>query len=477
MRRLCWHVTVTSCDDQGTGDQSLTTSIPEPWELGDVLSEVSDLLEVGGVSVAIKRLSPLRPADMAAIVAELSEGHLRQLMARMEDDAIAEVLDYLDVDRGSRVFASIPEGRRPAVLDETHPEVATDLLHRIAWDDAAHTLVRMRNLNVVGDLLIHDDDDAGGLMSPTFAKLREYWTVRHALRVLKQLHLEPENLRELFAVDSQDTLVGRMELSDLVFAPPGATISEVMNRDVISVSATEDQESAVRLMERYRLPSIPVTNGHRQLQGVITANSLVEVAEQEATEDMLRLFGVSGNIAAESHLRLAIINRLPWLVLNLFTVILAGFVLSLFQPTLNAMVLLAAFLPVVMGQAGIAGTQTVTIIVRSMALGERSTSNVWHLLLFELALSLAQGLAVGGILGIIVHLWQNDWALTLLVTCSLVLNLILAALAGVMVPMFMRLVRIDPAMASAVIVTTATDICGIVMYLGLASIFLTLLVS
>ena len=372
---------------------------------------------------------------------------------------------------------AIPETRRPTVLDETSPEVATDLLHRIAWDEAAQTLVRMRNLNIIGDLLIHDDDDAGGLMSPSFGKLREYWTVRHALRVLRQMELDPEMLRELFAVDAHDTLVGRMELSELVFAPPNATISEVMNRDVISVSATEDQESAVRLMQRYRLPSIPVTNTRRQLQGVITSNSLVEIAEQEATEDMFRLFGVGGSIATGYNVREAMRNRLPWLVLNLFTVMSAGFVLSLFQPTLDAMTLLAAFLPVVMGQAGIAGTQTVTIIVRSMALGERSLSNVWRLLLFELVLSLVQSVAVGGILGVIVHLWKDDWALTVLVTLSLVMNLILAALAGVLVPMFMRLIRIDPAMASAVIVTTATDICGIVMYLGLASIFLSWLVG
>ena len=455
----------------------MAMTVPEPWELGDVLSEVSDLLEVGGVSVAIKRLSPLRPADMSAVVAELSEDHLGQILERMSNEAIGEVLDYLDVDRGSRVFDTIPENRRPAVLDETSPEVATDLLHRIAWDDAAQTLVRMRNLNVIGDLLIHDDDDAGGLMSPTFAKLREYWTVRHALRVLRQMDLDPEMLRELFAVDAHDALVGRMELSELVFAPSNAIIGDVMNRDVISVSATEDQESAVRLMQRYRLPSIPVTNARRQLQGVITSNSLVEVAEQEATEDMFRLFGVGGSIATGYNIRESIRNRLPWLVLNLFTVMSAGYVLSLFQPTLDAMVLLAAFLPVVMGQAGIAGTQTVTIIVRSMALGERSISNVWQLLVFELILSLAQGIAVGAILGLIVHLWKGDWALTILVTGSLALNLILAGLAGVLVPMFMRLIRIDPAMASAVIVTTATDICGIVMYLGLASVFLSMLAS
>ena len=450
-------------------------TVPEPWELGDVLSEVSDLLEVGGVSVALKRLAPLRPADMAAVVAELSEDHLQQLLTKMANEVIAEVLDYLDVDRGARVFDSIPETRRPTVLDETSPEVATDLLHRIAWDEAAQTLVRMRNVNVIGDLLIHDDDDAGGLMSPTFGKLREYWTVRHALRVLRQMELDPEMLRELFAVDANDVLVGRMELSELVFAPPNATINEVMNRDVISVSATEDQESAVRLMQRYRLPSIPVTNGRRQLQGVITSNSLVEVAEQEATEDMFRLFGVGGGIGSRSNIRESVRSRLPWLVLNLFTVMAAGYVLSLFQPTLDSMVLLAAFLPVVMGQAGIAGTQTVTIIVRSMALGESSLSNVWQLLFFEVAMSLVQAIVVGGILGVVVHLWKGQWELTALVTSSLALNLLLAALSGVLVPVFMRLIKIDPAMASAVIVTTATDIFGIVMYLGLASIFLAVL--
>ena len=462
-------------DDPNYGFHILTFTVPVADDLGVVLNEVSDLLRVGGVSVALNRLSDLRPADRAAVVTELSEDNLKQLLGRMSNEVIAEVLGYIDVDRASRVFDAIPENRRPAVLDEASPEVATDLLHRIAWDDAAQTLVKMRNINVVGDLLLHDDDDAGGLMSPTFGKLREYWTVGHALRVLREAELDSVMLRELFAVDAHDTLVGRMELAELVFAPPNAKISEVMNRDVISVSETEDQESAVRLMERYRLISVPVTDTRRQLHGVITSNSLVEIAEQEATEDMFRMFGVRGSISSVYNVREAIRNRLPWLVLNLFTVMIAGYVLSLFQSTIDTMSLLAAFLPVVMGQAGIAGTQTVTIIVRSMALGDRTIANVWQLLFFESALSLVQGIAVGGILGVIVYLWKGDIALTVLVTTSLVLNLLLAALSGVLVPTVMRLIRIDPAMASAVIVTTATDICGIAMYLGLATIFLSML--
>ena len=429
------------------------------------------------MGVAVSRVSDLHPADLAWVIGELSDGNVAELLSGMDNQDIAEALDYLDVDAGSRALALLEETRRPAVLDATAPDIAADLLHKIAWSEATQTLMQMQTLNVVGDLLIHADDDAGGLMSPAFGKLREYWTASHALQVLKELELEPDLLRELFAVDANDTLVGRLELSELVFASPNATISEIMDPDVISVSAIEDQEDAVRLMERYHLTSIPVTNEMRQMQGVITSSNLMEVAEQEATEDMVRLFGVSGSVGSGLNVREAIRGRLPWLVLNLFTVMLAGFVLSLFTSTIDSLTILAAFLPVVMGQAGIAGTQTVTIIVRSLALGERSSSSVPRLLLFELLLSVVQGIVVGLVLGIVVYLWRGDWALTTLVTSALLLNLLLAALSGVLIPMFMRLVRIDPAMASAVIVTTATDIFGIVMYLGLASAFLAVLVD
>ena len=163
-------------------------------------------------------------------------------------------------------------------------------------------------------------------------------------------------------------------------------------------------------------------------------------------------------------------------MLNLATVLVAGFALSWFEPTLDALAVLAVFLPVVMGQAGIAGTQTLTIIVRMLALGDRPFS-VPRMLIEELALGIVQGLVVGAVLGAIVFLWQRDAALTLLVTVSMVMNLVVAALAGVIVPTVLRAVKVDPATASAVFVTTATDVCGIVMYLGLATAFLTVLAN
>ncbi len=451
------------------------STLPAPADLGDIVENVSDLLESGDHAAAVELISSLHSADIASVVAEHSGDEMAALLAAMGDGQVAEVLGELDIETARDVYESLLDERRPAVLDEAEPEVAVDLLHQFDWEEASRILGRMRTMDVVGELLLHQDDDAGGLMSPDFAAVRDYWTVRHALRVLKDMELPPDEMRQIYVVDADGALSGRLELSEIVFAPAGSLVNEIMNRDVISVTSTDDREEAVRLMQRYDLVSIPVTNHANHLEGVIAVSELVEVAEEEATEDMFRMVGMGGGLRTVPSLRYSIRSRLPWLVLNLFTVMGAGFALSLFEPTLDALTVLAVFLPIVMGQAGIAGTQTVTIIVRSLALGERSLTNVPRLLIYELLLSIMQGAVVGLILGGIVYLWKGELALTVLVMVSLLLNLMLAALSGVLVPMALRLVRIDPAMASAVIVTTATDIFGIVMYLGLASLFLTLL--
>lgn len=454
-------------------DQSL---IPDIDQLGALVSSVSEDVEAGRLEAASESLSPLRSADLAAVVAEVPDPVLPEVLELLEDGAIAEMLGLLNSIDAAAVFRAIEMQRRARVLEHADPEDVADLLHSIDWSEASQTLIEIPNSSAIAELLVHKDEDAGGLMSPDYATLRDYWTARQAVRILKDANLRPEALRQIYVVDRQGLLVGRLELASIVFASPGARISDIMNPDVISVSATDDREEAVRMMERYELVSVPVTNAANQMEGAIGISDLVNVAEQEATEDMLRIIGVTGPIASRRNLSESVRSRLPWLMLNLATVLVAGFALSWFEPTLDALAVLAVFLPVVMGQAGIAGTQTLTIIVRMLALGDRPFS-VPRMLVEELALGIVQGLVVGAVLGAIVFLWQRDVALTLLVTASMVLNLVVAALAGVIVPTALRAVKVDPATASAVFVTTATDVCGIVMYLGLATVFLTLLVS
>ena len=450
--------------------------IPDISQLGELVHQVAEDIESGRRDAASQTLTPLRSADLAAVLAELPESLLPDALTLIEDAALAETLGNLNAIDAAAVFAAIEDDRRAAVLDHAQPEDAADMLHSVGWSEASRTLGRMANPNAIAELLVHQDEDAGGLMSPEYAALRDYWTARHAVRVLREADLRPEALRQIYVVDAQSRLVGRLEFATIVFASPGAKMSEIMNPDVISVSATDDQEEAVRVMERYELVSVPVTNASNQLEGTIGFSDLVDVAEREATEDMLRTFGVTGTIASRRSLLESIRSRLPWLMLNLATVLIAGFALSWFEPTLDALAVLAVFLPVVMGQAGIAGTQTLTVIVRMLALGDRPFS-VPRMLTEELLLGIVQALIVGAVLGIIVYVWQRDAVLTLIVTVSMVLNLAVAALAGVIVPSLLRVVKVDPATASAVFVTTATDVCGILLYLGLATALLTTLVG
>lgn len=453
-----------------------STLIPDIAELGALVSSVSEDVEAGRLGAASASLAPLRSADLAAVVAEVPDSVLPKVLELLDDGTVAEVLGLLNSIDASAVFQAVDQRRRAAVLERADPEDVADLLHGIDWGEASQTLIDIPNSSVIAELMVHKDEDAGGLMSPDYATLRDYWTARQAVRILKDANLRAEALRQIYVVDGEDHLVGRLELATIVFAPPGARISDLMNRDVISVESTVDREEAVRVMERYELVSVPVTNAAKQLEGAIGISDLVNVAEQEATEDMLRIIGVTGPIASHRNLSESVRSRLPWLMLNLATVLVAGFTLSWFEPTLDALAVLAVFLPVVMGQAGIAGTQTLTIIVRMLALGDRPFS-VPRMLIEELVLGIVQGLVVGAVLGAIVFLWQRDAALTVLVTLSMVLNLAVAALAGVIVPTVLRAVKVDPATASAVFVTTATDVCGIIMYLGLATAFLTALAN
>ncbi|NQU97227.1 MAG: magnesium transporter, partial [Chloroflexi bacterium] len=208
-------------------------------------------------------------------------------------------------------------------------------------------------------------------------------------------------------------------------------------------------------------------------QGAIAVEDLVQVAEEEATEDMFKMFGLGGEDRPLGPFLASVRSRLPWLLVNLGTVLLAGFVLSVFEPTFDRLAILVVFLPVVMGQAGIAGTQTLTLIVRSLALGEVTTADTRRLLLREVSLAAAQWLTVCVILGGIAWVWRQDVYLALVVGGAMALNLLVAAAAGVLVPLGMRAARIDPATSSVVVVTTLTDICGIAVYLGLATVFLT----
>ncbi|MCI0809094.1 MAG: magnesium transporter, partial [Chloroflexi bacterium] len=461
--------------DPDSEPQVLVSGAPDAEQLDEIQESIEGHFEAGDEQQALSELQELRDPDKAEVLADLGPENRRTLLGNLSNDEIADVLEHMDVNEAVEVSGLIDVDRMAGVLESVSSDVAADVLRGIDWADASQILVRMEDRSAVGSLLLHKDDDAGGLMSTEFVSMRQSWSTTRAINVLRNSRLDPRDMRQLFAVDDDGVLVGVLELPELVFATPGSNVSDVMNSNVVSVKAGTDQEEAARLMQRYEVRSIPVVDRNGRLEGTIAIEDLVDVVESEATEDMFRMIGVRGDVRSIETVRGSVRNRLPWLMVNLATVLATGFVLSLFARTLDSLTILVVYLPVVMGQAGIAGTQTLTIIVRSMAIGEVVTGDVRKLLIREALLAISQGVVVAIVIALVVFVWRGDVYLAGIVAGALFLNLFVAALSGVLIPFALRALKVDPAASSAVFLTTVTDIVGIAAYMGLATVFLSVL--
>lgn len=451
-----------------------TGPVPPPGALDELQAAIQQELDAGSPGSAAARLAELPAPDQAELMAGLDADGQHALLRALPSDTVADIIEHLDVDDAAELSGLIEADRLAAVLDLTPPEVAVDILRQIEWVDASQALSQMADRRTVGALLLYPDDDAGGLMTPEVTGLREDLPVSMALSMLRRSEIPRDRLRQLFAIDGNGVLTGALELPDLVFTPPNARVRDVMSPNPVAVEAGTDQEECARLMDRYEVRSLPVTDAEGRLIGAIAVEDLVDVVQDEATEDMFRMVGIGGEEHALEPLWASVQSRLPWLALNLATVLLAGFMLSLFDETLSKAAIIAVFIPVVLGQAGIAGSQTLTMIVRSLGLGDIHGGDATRLLRHELTLAAIQGVTLAALLGVTVWLWQADLYLGLVVSGAVLVNVLIAAAGGVLVPLAMRLIRIDPAVASAVLVTTLTDVFGLVVYLSLATAFLTL---
>lgn len=457
-------------------DQDRDIPAPTAEELDSLRQSVEEQVAAGVEPHTVAdRIRALRQPDQATVISQLDPEVCTVLLPSLSSQSIAEFLEHMDVDRAIE-FAGLLEPRKLAsVLDRAEPDVAADVLRGMGWDVASRVLMRMTDRSSIGNLLMYRDDDAGGLMTTTFVALRDSWPVPHAINMIRTSGLDTAHLRELFVVSVSEQLLGSLSLPELVFAPPGSIVSDVMNPDVISVQTGTDQEEAARLMARYELRSIPVVDLNGRLEGAISVEDLVQVAEEEATEDMFRLASTGREDTVQGPVMVSIRSRLPWLIANIATVLVVASILSLFENTLDTIAILIVYMPMVMNQAGVAGTQVTTVVVRSLALDEISTGSTMRLLRREYILATVNGGMVAAVMALVVGLWRLDLYLGLVVFLAMLGSYFVAASVGVLVPMALSKFKIDPATASGVVLTTFTDIAGGVFYLGLATIFLSLL--
>ena len=436
-----------------------------------------DLLERGRMAEAVVRLGRLLPPDQADVYCQLSDQLKVALVERVPSSTLGSMVRYMGTEDAVRLADLVAPGELPVVLDSAASDVAADILRDLPTALVAETIARMETGPEVSSLLEYEDDDAGGLMTPELIALSERMTVSEAMTSIRRWAREydSDDISQTYVVDNHGKLTGSVTLSALILARPYQLMSLIMDADVIAVGTDRDQEDVARLVERYDLQRIPVTDERGRLVGTIGVDEVIDVIEDEATEDMYRMVGVSETEKAAGPFWRSVRGRLPWLCVNLMTAIAAGLVITLFQSTMAQAVVLAAFLPVIAGQGGIAGTQTLTLIVRSIALGELIPGSIWKLLAKELGLGLVHGLVVGVLVASIAFGWHRNEFIAIVVGTAMVANMMVAGVSGVVVPMGLRALKIDPALASAVAVTTMTDVVGFLVYLGLAAAMIGLI--
>ena len=434
----------------------------------DLIDRVRLLLEQERVSAALELLNALHPADQGDILVDLPSNSRQEILDELPPEDTADILEHLTEDEAAQVSEQLDTEHLADVLDETDPDVAADVLQNIPDHRLKPTLEEMVEADTVVPLLEYPDESAGGVMDPEAPSVMAGSPAGNALDLLR-LRSQEESPRIMPVVDEGRRVVGRVDIVKLALARPGLSVSDIMETDVVSVSPDTDQEECAALARQYDLDLIPVVDGEGRLLGAIRADDIIDVVVEEATEDMYRIASVEGESVQGPLLR-SMRHRMPWLGLNLVTVFLAALVIGVFESTVARVVALAIFLPIIPGQAGMSGMQTLTLVVRSMALGELPGRRVLRLLIRELALALVQGILLGVVVGAAAYAWKGDPTLGIILAAAMVGNMIIAGLTGAGIPLLLRKLKMDPAVSAAVFITTFTDVLGLLLFLGLATL-------
>jgi magnesium transporter len=424
---------------------------------------VEDILRGKAPGDAVELVASIHPADQADLFQRLEPDLQEAFLALLSAEGLAHLLEHLDTEDRQEVVERMPRASLARVLDKTDNDVAADILHGLPPAEGARVLSTMSTASEVAPLLEHADESAGGIMTRGFVALHGKMTAEHAINYLRLRKPNVEEAYYLYVLDAANRLKGVVSLRELVVAPPDALIEGIMIRDMISVGPETDQEEVARL---------PVVDEERHLLGITTMDDALDVVSEEATEDMYRMAGVGVSERAFSPLLESAKRRLPWLAFNMAWGFLAVAVVNAFEPTIARLAALAVFMPMIAGQGNNAGVQTATIIVRSMALGEVHLRDVLRLLRKEVMMGMIKGATFGVILGLVAWLWKDNPTLGLIAGVSLFLNMIVAGVGGVLIPMTLQRLGMDPATVAGVFDTVLTDIMGFLIFLGLATLMI-----
>ncbi|ULT57271.1 magnesium transporter [Neobacillus drentensis] len=419
-------------------------------------------------------LEELQPYDVAKIYEDLPEKHKGRFLLFLNTDVLADLMEELDkeeqlgllnilgIEKSSQVLDLMDNDDLALLLNELSPEKKDSLLSGMKKEES----------HAVQGIMNYPPETAGRVMTNRFVWIRDYFTVREAVDKFKVFAEFAESINYLYVIDEERKLVGVVSYRDLLLAEPSEKIRDIMYERVIAVSVTTDQEVVAQTAERYDFLAIPVVDENSVLVGIVTVDDIIDIFIQEANEDIEKLSASGKSIDFETKTLVAAARRLPWLILLLFIGVISGRIISSFEETLQKVVALAFFMPMIAGMTGNTGTQSLAVVVRGLITQEVNKKVITRLVARELGVGITIGVICALIIAIIAYIWQGNLILGAVVGSSLFLTLIIGTLAGTIIPLILYRLKIDPAVASGPLITTLNDIFSLMTYFGIATMFL-----
>ena len=440
-----------------------------------LLDTVRKLIRRGAYPNLTKVIAKTHPVDIAHLFRYLDLKEQRILFNLIEEaETAAYVLSELEHSVGAQLLEQIETETITEVLQEMPYDDAVDIIRNMPEELAEEILNIMQDEHSeeIEQLLRYDEDTAGGIMSTEIFSLSQDLTVKKAVESLQQAE-DVEMVFYLYVTDENNHLVGVLSLRQLLTVPPSTLLKDIMIRDVISVRTDMDQEEVALLVAKYNILAIPVVDDGNKLMGIITVDDVIDVMRQEATEDIYKMAGASEEELLYGYKSFKIARlRLPWLVTNLFGGVVTGYLMWRFKATLEQVIALISFIPVITGMGGNVGGQSATIVVRGFATGRIDFSTLRQVFFKELRVGMIMGAVCGLVVGLVAFIWHHNVYLGLVVGLAMVTAMTVAATMGVIATSFFKKIGIDPAIASSPFVQTANDITGILIYFGTATMFL-----
>lgn len=425
------------------GDSALREMIAEyhPSEIAILFESLSQ--------ESRERIISILPAEIASeVIAEMdTEFHPERLLENLHPERRSEIVEELDYDDATDIISQLPEEQQQEILEELDEEDASN----------------------IRSLLKYEDDTAGGLMNTQVIKINQNLLKNEALEQIIRQSEAMEEFYTINAIDEDNVLKGIVSLKDIVKARNNVSIRKLIRSDFVYVKVDTDQEEVARLISQYNLSSIPVVDDQMHLLGRITFDDVIDVMEEENTEDILKISGVSEDEQLAGNWKKAVISRLPWLVLNLGTAFLAASVIRHFDNSIARMGILAGYMVMIAGMGGNAATQALAVTVRRISLNDLTDNQAYRTVLKEFTVGLINGAFIGFTLFLFALFYDSNPMLGLVIFLAMTGNLIIAGMAGSSIPLILKRVGIDPAIASSIIITTFTDVFGFLLLLGLAS--------